>query len=818
MEEESPRTAELPVIEQISGIKKEQIISEGEEEIISSLTCLNCARIALKPLYCSSCKMLVCKPCGVSIWNCLMCPKCKSTKLTTEIPTLYNYPLQNLIFRCFNYPSCTAELSYSDLLEHKCRYDLFKCDGPGCAQILPRGDLISHQSACQHMLLMCKHPECAYMGERGRMHIHMDECEYREAFCIGCDVPLLAKEKSSHEMTCGSVPIKCPKGCGQLLTREQMTVHSESCKLDSDICSICKVNTVENPHEGNCPHNIYKCGECGFSGTYDALQSHNCVAYLGKLCKEKGIKGGEIQEGIQYKLKLEELEDKMSECIKSQIKMEKKMDKLKKLKVKKKLKRVKELKKKVKELEEGYMELKEENLIFEEFRKNEFEEKMESKYKEFVKGVGQEVGLRASKQQHSQEQKLLDLHASIHETLKKYDQEVKIIKIDQKHIQDSSNKSHKITKKLEEDSLNNRKSQKIVQERLEEHENICNKREERGNKLSEEWKEKEVTQESNWRSLQENIYNLQKCTSAGLRGYVSASVDHSIQFMHKNMKEREGSRYISEDGGFLRILQLRNKLLAVSKHTGVVDILNPFTGQLLRSIVAHDNGMYIWGMEELSDASLATASNDHTIKIWNVTHGNLLRVLLGHVDKVYTVREHSSKNIISGSGIYILYIYIYIEDQTVKIWDPIGNCLHTIDSFEAPIWENMELPNDKVVSLSPGSSISAIKIWEFSTQETLHNVPSYGQAWDCGCVLDDERVVLGGHLGLIKVLNIGNLSEKVIFKVHEGRVKQVTVIGSRVLTCSEDNAVKMIELESGELIYGNLGHTDWVCSVIPIYQ
>jgi WD40 repeat protein len=71
---------------------------------------------------------------------------------------------------------------------------------------------------------------------------------------------------------------------------------------------------------------------------------------------------------------------------------------------------------------------------------------------------------------------------------------------------------------------------------------------------------------------------------------------------------------------------------------------------------------------------LATCSPDQTIKLWNVSSGELLNTFRGHADEVFEVTFSSDGNLLASLGAY---------DAIVKVWDP--RSMPRDDSFRDPL-------------------------------------------------------------------------------------------------------------------------------------
>ena len=79
------------------------------------------------------------------------------------------------------------------------------------------------------------------------------------------------------------------------------------------------------------------------------------------------------------------------------------------------------------------------------------------------------------------------------------------------------------------------------------------------------------------------------------------------------------------------------------------------------------------GLKQISFDILASGSWDATIKLWNITTGELIRTLTGHTNAIGSMDlMKNGKTLVSG-GFY--------NDTTIKMWDwATGECLSTIQT------------------------------------------------------------------------------------------------------------------------------------------
>ncbi|KAI9019497.1 quinon protein alcohol dehydrogenase-like superfamily [Phycomyces nitens] len=102
----------------------------------------------------------------------------------------------------------------------------------------------------------------------------------------------------------------------------------------------------------------------------------------------------------------------------------------------------------------------------------------------------------------------------------------------------------------------------------------------------------------------------------------------------------------------------------------------------------------------LSDRPIImSGSLDNTIKIWDMTTGQCLRTLFGHVEGVWGL-AYDKLRIVSGS-----------HDKTIRIWDTEnGRCMHPLEGHNGPVTA-VALSDTKIVSASDDGDI---RIWDYS--------------------------------------------------------------------------------------------------------
>ena len=147
--------------------------------------------------------------------------------------------------------------------------------------------------------------------------------------------------------------------------------------------------------------------------------------------------------------------------------------------------------------------------------------------------------------------------------------------------------------------------------------------------------------------------------------------------------------------------------LAVAAVDGSVSICRATTGLLVRKFEEH-----VRGVSDIAWASnsriLCSASDDHSVKMWDIGHGDAARTLQGHASFVVCVSFNPQSNLVA-SGSF---------DETVRVWDAkSGRCLQSLPAHSDPVTA-VEFNRDG--SLIVSCSFDGLcRLWDTGTGQCL---------------------------------------------------------------------------------------------------
>lgn len=139
--------------------------------------------------------------------------------------------------------------------------------------------------------------------------------------------------------------------------------------------------------------------------------------------------------------------------------------------------------------------------------------------------------------------------------------------------------------------------------------------------------------------------------------------------------------------------------------------------------------------------TLVSGSYDSTVRVWRISTGELVRVLQGHTQKVYSVvLDHERNRCISGS-----------MDSHVKIWDlNTGLCTHTLEGHSMLVGL-LDLRDDRLVSAAADSTL---RIWDPVTGKCKNTLMAHTGA--ITCFQHDGQKVISGSEKTVKMWDVRN--------------------------------------------------------------
>jgi len=232
--------------------------------------------------------------------------------------------------------------------------------------------------------------------------------------------------------------------------------------------------------------------------------------------------------------------------------------------------------------------------------------------------------------------------------------------------------------------------------------------------------------------------------------------------------------------------------------------LAPPGGTLLRVLAGHTDAVRAVAISP--DGKWAvSASDDRTLKVWNLETGSELQSLSGHTHHVVAVAiSPDGKRAVSASW-----------DMTLKVWNlATGRELHTLSGHATGVSTVAISPDGKwAVS---ASSDKTLKVWNLETGRELQTLYGHAEVIQAVAISQDsKRAASASWDKTLKVWNLETGRELHTLSGHTSIVAAVAISpdGKRAVSASVDKTLKVWNLETGRELQTLYGHADGVSTV-----
>eukprot|EP00835_Amoeboradix_gromovi_P001832 NODE_92_length_21718_cov_0.361950.p6 type:complete len:421 gc:universal NODE_92_length_21718_cov_0.361950:13723-12461(-) len=221
--------------------------------------------------------------------------------------------------------------------------------------------------------------------------------------------------------------------------------------------------------------------------------------------------------------------------------------------------------------------------------------------------------------------------------------------------------------------------------------------------------------------------------------------------------------------------------------------------------------------------TVATGSEDSTIKIYDYETGDFERTCKGHTKAVnFVLYSKSGKLLVSASA-----------DTSIKFWDTDNNyqCIKTCYGHDEAIsMLAFDLESKYLYSCSRDSTI---REWDIVTGN-CENVLFGHNEWIRCIDTSESHLASAGNDNFIKIWNLSTKQEEVELFGHEHVVETVKFVPkictkdaqdlvkstrnmSLLISAGRDKTIKLWDLITKECLYNFIGHENWIRSICIQY-
>ena len=248
------------------------------------------------------------------------------------------------------------------------------------------------------------------------------------------------------------------------------------------------------------------------------------------------------------------------------------------------------------------------------------------------------------------------------------------------------------------------------------------------------------------------------------------------------------------------VIDSKHIVSASADHT--LKVWNLTTGQVEQTLLGHKGKVN--SVAVVDGQRIVSASTDTTLKVWNLTTGQVEQTLLGHKRKVNSVAVVDGQHIVSASA-----------DRTIKVWNlTTGQVEQTLFGHTASVRSVKVIDRQHIISTSYDL---ILKIWNLTTGQVELTLSGHTDYVTGLAMLDSERIVSASADHTLKIWNLTTGQVEQTLFAHKGKVNSVAVVDSqRLVSASADRTIKVWNLTTGQVELTLSGHENWVTSLAVV--
>ena len=203
--------------------------------------------------------------------------------------------------------------------------------------------------------------------------------------------------------------------------------------------------------------------------------------------------------------------------------------------------------------------------------------------------------------------------------------------------------------------------------------------------------------------------------------------------------------------------------------------------------------------------TIASASRDGIVKLWNADNRNLIHTLEGHKNSVWSVVfSPDGKTIASASN-----------DGTVKLWDAENhNLIYALEGHKNEVLSVVFSPDGKTIASA--SRDGTVKLWDAENRKLINTLEGHKSAiWSVAFSPNGKTIASASWDGTVKLWNANNSNFIYTLEGHKNSVLNVIFSpdGKTIASASGDGTVKLWDAENRNLIHTLEGHKSTIWSV-----
>eukprot|EP00958_Prasinococcus_capsulatus_P007201 scaffold668_cov385-Prasinococcus_capsulatus_cf.AAC.6 len=220
------------------------------------------------------------------------------------------------------------------------------------------------------------------------------------------------------------------------------------------------------------------------------------------------------------------------------------------------------------------------------------------------------------------------------------------------------------------------------------------------------------------------------------------------------------------------------------------------------TLVGHTQGLYAVAFSAQAPSVLGTVSSDQTCRLWDIDSGGCKAVLMGHEDEVNGISFHDTQALVATAS----------DDRRAVIWDmEEGRKIRSLEGHQNVVYGVCFAPEGSMVATA--SFDWTAKIWDLRSGMVAHTLRGHHDDI-IGVDIDDSGTLIatGSDDNTCRVWDIRTLQPVSVLRSHQSEVKRVVFSpsGALLATTSGDTSLRIFETATYSCVATLEGHNDHV--------
>ncbi|MFN6536089.1 MAG: protein kinase domain-containing protein [Nostoc sp. EkiNYC01] len=259
-------------------------------------------------------------------------------------------------------------------------------------------------------------------------------------------------------------------------------------------------------------------------------------------------------------------------------------------------------------------------------------------------------------------------------------------------------------------------------------------------------------------------------------------------------------RTLRDHSKSVNFLALSNngQILASASNDKTIKVWEVRTGREIRTLRGHSQSLNSLALSN-DGQILASASNDKTIKLWKVTAGREIYTFTGHSEQVHCLAFSNNGQILASGS----------NDNTIKVWEvATGKEIRTLTAYNFLVI-SIALSKDGQI-LASGSWGNTIKLWEVATGREICTLREHSEEAKYVALSNDGQILASNSRDNTSMWEVatGTKIRTLCSHSNGGRSVAFSNDGQILASASNDKTIKLWEVATGREIRSLRGHSE----------